>query len=251
MSISTIIGLSLILVILIMIFIGVIYLRRKARKFSRELFGTDDLGEISSSLQQEASNTPKSVSGMTRLLLPAISKDFPEFDYDEMKHNAENTLISYLRAISSQKTRIPNVATELNEQLQHQIEMNDSQQLHEHYENIHIHRTEISEYKKEAGRCLITFQSSVGCLHYKTDQAQNIKTGSRELTYQTRFNTYLEYIQDQKIIESTADTGLGLHCPNCDAPIPALGAKVCEYCGSPVTEFNLRVWQFCHIEERG
>ena len=37
-----------------------------------------------------------------------------------------------------------------------------------------------------------------------------------------------------------------LNCPNCGAPITGVE---CPYCGSVVTEFNIKVWNFCAIKE--
>ena len=42
-----------------------------------------------------------------------------------------------------------------------------SEGIREVYEKIRIHRTEISNYEKKQGKCIITFQSAVEHLHYK------------------------------------------------------------------------------------
>lgn len=241
---------AFILLIVIFIGVGIICIRNKARDVSRELFGTSDLGEISKSMREQTANTPKSVYGATSLMLPRITKDFPDFNYDEMKHMADNTITNYLMAVNSNKTSIQNVSSELNEQLRNHVEMLQERGLREHFEDITIHRTEICDYRKIQGRCVIKFQSAVGCFHYITDDLGAVQEGSKEYHYQTRFTLSLEYIQNQDIIDDTAETGLGLHCPNCGAPISTLGHKNCEYCGSPITEFNIRVWKFCHIEEK-
>ena len=51
------------------------------------------------------------------------------------------------------------------------------------------------------------------------------------------------------LIKESADSALGLTCPNCAAPISNLGAKHCIYCGSPVIEFNIHAWSFAAIKE--
>ena len=62
----------------------------KIRQISREFFGTSSL--IEGLKRQEAleDDTPKSVSGMTRVELPRIEKDFPEFHWPEWKQRCEN-----------------------------------------------------------------------------------------------------------------------------------------------------------------
>ena len=41
------------------------------------------------------------------------------------------------------------------------------------------------------------------------------------------------------------------HCPNCGAPLSRLGAKVCEYCGTPVIEINIKEWSFSAVRKIG
>lgn len=60
--------------------IGGLILRQKLREFSRTVFGTDSLREGLERQQLELSETPKSLSSMTRVYLPQIARDFPEFD---------------------------------------------------------------------------------------------------------------------------------------------------------------------------
>ena len=64
----------------------------------------------------------------------------------------------------------------------------------------------------------------------------------KERKRQTKYNTELVYIQDEKKIG--AGTAVGTTCPNCGAPITSLGAMKCEYCGLAVTPVNRRVWTF-------
>jgi len=62
--------------------IFVIYriVRGKLRRFSRQVFGNDDLLDALSQLETEAEETPRSLNACDSLLLPRILKDFPDFD---------------------------------------------------------------------------------------------------------------------------------------------------------------------------
>ncbi len=182
-------------------------------------------------MEVENSTTPKSVAGMTSLYLPKIKKDFPEFQYDEMKVRAENALTSYLLAISS---------------------MNPSflkEEVRETYRDIKIHRTELANYRKRNGRCIVTFQSSLQSFYTKTDGSGKLLAGNAQLYTQTKYNVDVIYIQDRELVEKETDLSLGLNCPNCGAPISTLGSKVCEYCGTPIVELNIYAWTFSNIEE--
>ena len=82
-------------------FYGYHVIRTKIESFSRAAFGTKSLVE---GLEQQAdliAETPKSVSGMTRIFEPQIQKDFPDFNLVQFKNKAENMLISALQAISA------------------------------------------------------------------------------------------------------------------------------------------------------
>lgn len=248
--IPIIIVLILILAIIIAAYCGVRYLQRKTREVSRALFGTSDITQAAKQMKQEYSTTPKSVSAMTSLLLPKIVSDFPDFQYDEMKERAENVLTQYLRAVTEKNTAIlTDGNTELKQQLDSHIQMLSVKNLREHFDHIKIHRTEICQYRKTAGRCIISFQSALECYHYITDSSSSIKEGSKEYKYQTKYNTDLIYIQDRSLVENELDNALGVNCPNCGAPLSSLGAKFCEYCGTPVIEINIHAWSFSNVEE--
>lgn len=241
--------LILLLIVILAVFCGILYVRHKAKEFSRTIFGTEDLSDGIRQMKREYASTPKSVSGMTSLLLPKIVSDFPDFEYDEMKERAENTLTQYLRAVTQKNTAVlTDGNTELKQQLENHIQMLSLKGLWEHFDQIKIHRTEIHQYKKTDGRCIITFQSALECFHYITDTSSVIE-GSKEYKYQTKYNTDLIYIQDRNLVENELDHALGINCPNCGAPLSSLEAKKCEYCGTPVIEINIHAWSFSDIKE--
>ena len=242
--------LILLLIIIIAIGSGILYAKHKAREFSRTVFGTEDLSAGIRQMKQEYSTTPKSVSAMTSLLLPKIVSDFPDFEYDEMKERVENILTQYLRAVTQKNTSVlTDGNSELRQQLENHIQMLSAKELQEHFDQIKIHRTEIHQYKKTDGRCIITFQSALECYHYITDSSSAVLEGSKEYKYQTKYNTDLIYIQDRNLVENELDHALGINCPNCGAPLSSLGAKKCEYCGTPVIEINIHAWSFSDVKE--
>lgn len=150
---------------------------------------------------------------------------FPEFHYDEMKSRAENVLTSYLQSITGQNPALLSEGTkELKEQLRLRLEMLQNQSQRESFENIHIHRTEIHQYRKQKGRQSIVLQSAVEYIHALKENGKLIG-GSEERKEQAKYNVELVYIQDQDMVENQEDAGLALNCPNCGAPLPGLGAK--------------------------
>ena len=97
-------------------------------------------------------------------------------------------------------------------------------------EEIRLHETEIADYRNQSGTCYIRCQTSAG-YH-----------GSEGGWIERKYETDLTYVQDVSQIPST-QSALGLNCPNCGAPIKMLGVKTCPYCGTGVTELNIRVWK--------
>lgn len=192
---------------------------------------------------------PKSVNAMTSIYLPRIEKDFPEFNYFEFKIKAENMIKSALSAIeNSDIERLQNASKDLTEQVNARILNNKLNHQRESFRNIEIHRTEIKNYRNNAGTCIITLQSSVGYTYFATNEYGEVIKGDSEHTTQTRYDTELLYIQDIMQINQD-ETLLSNNCPNCGAPIIGLGNKVCPYCGSGIKEINIKVWSINKLTE--
>ncbi|MBR1390159.1 MAG: zinc-ribbon domain-containing protein [Lachnospiraceae bacterium] len=220
----------------------VMYLRGKIRRASRDLFGTDSFVEGYKQQSMELSTTPKSVSGMTRLLEPQIQRDFPEFNWMQFRDMAEEKLRQAFMAITAENLDLlKDTSQNMREEVANIIQANRNEDVKEVYEDVDIHQTEIANYEKKAGRCLIILQSAVGYLHYKEKDGRLI-AGKKDMKTQTKYNVELLYIQDPSKVNANAGGAVGLTCPHCGAPVTNLGAKFCEYCGSAVKEINLQVW---------
>lgn len=254
MSIISIIGMIIILVLILVIIGWIYFFIRKAKRavesFSREAFGTSDIMQGFKQVEQEYSLTPKSVSAMTSLYLPKIKKDFPEFHYDEMKVRAENVLTSYLLAVDRMSMGVLKEGNqELKDKLSMRIEMLKGAGEREHFGSIKLHRTEITDYKKRNGTCIITFQTSLQYYHTRKDENGKILEGREDMLTQSKYNTDVIYIQDRELLKDERDLSLGINCPNCGAPISGTGSKVCQYCGTPVVELNIYAWTFSNVTE--
>lgn len=248
------IGLIIILVLILAIMGTGYYAYRKIKKkigdFALRALGTSDVMKGLKSVEAEYENTPKSVSGGTSLYLPQINRDFPDFHYVEMKRRAENVLTSYLRSVDKlDASLLTEGLDELKDKLKMRINMLQDVGKTEHFENIRIHRTEISSYRKARGRCSITFQTSLQ-YSYWVEQNGQVLQGARNKLHQSRYEVELIYIQDRDLVENTKDAGLAMNCPNCGAPLPTLGAKKCAFCDTPIMEFSVRTWNFSDVQEK-
>lgn len=224
--------------------IGIMTLYRNARRKLNAVLNplTSILG-VASKLHKEGAlldEEPKSVAAMTRIFEPQIMRDFPEFSWEEFKHKSENMLTSALLAISAENPeRLVDASEDIKKQVANIIEDNRARGISETYSDITIHQTEIADYQKTNGKCVITIQSAVGSLYCKMQDGKLIR-GDKKYKTQTKYNIELVYIQDaQKVGPGTA---IGTVCPQCGAPIKRLGSKFCEYCGAGITPINIRVW---------
>lgn len=216
-------------------------IKRKIEQISLAAFGTKSLVEGMNRQADVLAETPKSVAGMTRIFGPQIERDFPDFNLEQFKDKVENLLVTALTAVTQRNPEpLRNISQEVCNQVQNQIEGNRAAGTKEVYSQIRIHQTEITNYQKKDGKCIITFQSSVEYYHYKERDGSVIE-GERERKKQTRYNTELMYIQDEKLVKT--DNAVGTTCPNCGAPVTNLGNMRCEYCGLAVIPVNIKVWK--------
>lgn len=243
------------MIFVVLVFIGisvvaglltVCVVKARLREFSRQAFGTDSIAEGINREADLAAETPKSVSGMTRLLTPQVQRDFPDFSWEEFKHRAENMLVSALLAISEENTeRLGEISSEIRQQVENRIRDNQAAGIRETYREIKIHQTEMADYRKENGTCTLTIQSAVEYYCDRNRRGQESERAQRKT--QTKYNLELLYIQDARA--AGGGTAVGTTCPNCGAPVTNLGAMFCEYCGSAVTPVNIKVWSLHKLYE--
>lgn len=70
----------------------VIFIRKKIRSFSSQIFGRPDLLGALKDVDTAHLDTPRSLNGCDKLLMPQILKDFPDFDATLSKTYARNIL---------------------------------------------------------------------------------------------------------------------------------------------------------------
>ena len=249
--ISSIIFLVLLAGVMVAGFVIYLKIKNKAKEISRQVYGNDDL--IANLKRQEElyEKTPKSISDGSSIYVPKLSRDFPDFNVDEMKARAENCRREYLLALDTNNaSALQDGNEELKEALFLRLNDLNLREIKEHYEGVKIHNTVLNTYNRYGGRCVVRFQCA---LQYKfwAEQEGKVIRGSRDSITQSRYNIDCCYIQDADKVSDIRAAGHALNCPNCGGVITSLGNKTCPYCGAAITEFNIKVWQFCAIGEIG
>ena len=247
-----IIPLVIIAVLLIVIVAAIIFIKTKMQKFSMEAFGTRDFFKGMNEANKKLSETPKTVRSMTSIYKPEIIRDFPEFDYDLYVEKAKGVLRGYFNAIESKhaSTVGPECSAALINHIQGIIEDLNSRGYDQHFNEVVIHSMELSRYIKNGATVDLVFSSAVGLYDYITDDKGKVVFGSEDRKKQTIYTVELVYVQDEdKMAESSETSAIGVHCPNCGAPVKTIGQKFCEYCGSGILEINTRSWKFDAVHE--
>lgn len=187
------------------------------------------IGEAAREMRKE---TPCSVCGMTRLILPQIAEDFRSFPIRNSRPERKPCFFPILRrSHRSSRSGSANGPPALLEQVRQELTHQRADGTPHAYSEVRLHQTELADYRKQDGECRVVFQSAVGYM---------LRIGDGEAEQkQTRYNVELLYVQDAGAAqEHQLDAAFSMTCPNCGAPIRSLGSKVCEFCGTAVQEVN-------------
>lgn len=256
---SLIVVLVLILIIVFSVWGIIFYVKAKLHQVEREICRTtksainfSDVNEMKSVLAgvfEDTSNVPKSISGMTSIYLPMIARDYPDFNYDEIKGMARQFLTSYFAAINEENTDLLEYADPtFKTKLASKISYENRDRFHQRYDSVKIHQLELRNYTNAPGKHIITFQASTE-YYYTKSEGNTIVEGSKDRKCQERYNIDMLHIQDRASLTGENDMSYGYNCPNCGAPIKSGGHIVCKYCGTGIEDFNLKVWSFTDIKK--
>lgn len=187
----------------------------------------------------------RSLNGMDKILAPLIAKDFPSFNLDEMKTLANTVLTETLDCLETRRPRdLQYCDIQYLGKMRSQIEDLNGSGSTVRYDNIDLHKTVVSEYKKTPGLCRITFQTAFRADFFRADATGRILEGSKGKSTEFRATMVMIYILDVSKCDSAYQTVLTANCPNCGAPIGDPSRGTCEYCGSPIDLVNARTWRF-------
>ena len=228
----------------------IIYVIYRVRRISQKAFGTPDIIEGFKKQEEVYNNTPKSVSGMTNVELPKIKRDFPEFSWPEWKKICENTLRAYLEAIENKSlTYLKDASYAIKQQADLIIGEEKKLGITECFDQLQIHRTEISRYEKKDGMCKIKIQSALQYYYSKISEEKGKMIDN--IKQQCRYDMELVFVQDMSNVDDDLAYDFVGNCPNCGAPMVAVGStRRCQYCGTEVKEaYNTRVWTLHRIDK--
>ena len=163
----------------------------------------------------EAQTTPKSLSSAEPLLLDRIKRDFPEYNPELIRQRVmKDTRMFYESAQAGKCLYSDGISDQLKERLPSFLPPDVAG-------GVQVHKVALAAYDDASEDRVLTFQAAAAF----RDGAGVIRQRRLILKYLAAWST---------------DTMTGVkrsNCPNCGAPVPIAGSKVCQYCGSA-----LKVW---------
>ena len=163
----------------------------------------------------EAETTPKSLSSAEPLLLDRIKRDFPEYNPELIRQRVmKDTRMFYESAQAGKCLYSDGISDQLKERLPSFLPPDVAG-------DIRVHKVALAAYDDASEDRVLTFQAAAS---FK-DGAGTVRQRRLILKYLAAWST---------------DTVTGVkkaNCPNCGAPVPIVGSKVCQYCGTA-----LKVW---------
>ncbi len=200
-------------------------IRRTLDKFG---FAGMNLKQIIDEARLEDQEQPKSLSSMDTVYLDNIKKDFPEIHINELKREAEKVLLDAFQGVerkdsSNFKGKIKSFVDSM---------ISDYSGKDVSFDQMKIHNTVVSNYKKEGG---------IATIYFATAFEYYLNTDGKRVKKQDRAKIEFIYVYDMNEVDADKKV-LGIHCPNCGSPITTLGQKKCSYCGQAILEFIGRVF---------
>lgn len=187
----------------------------------------------------------KHVSGMTKLLKPTIERDFPTFNESELYNMTETGLRTIFNSL--EQKQVDNSLPLLNNQLQQIIKDYNNDSINVKYDDIKFHAFSIKNYYKKDGVATIKVQASLEYF-YKKEKGKKVVENYSNYKKQTRYTVDFIYVYDITQVKDYTHV-IGIHCPNCGAPITVLGKKVCSYCHTELDDLNLKNWMMSSYRE--
>ncbi len=163
----------------------------------------------------EAEITPKSLSSAEPLLLDRIKRDFPEYNPELIRQRVMRDARTFYESARAGRCLYEDgISDQLRERLPGFLPPDVAG-------SVQVYKAALAAYDDVSEDRVLTFQAAAS---FK-DSAGTTRQRRLILKYLVAWST---------------DTVTGVkkaNCPNCGAPVPAVGSKVCQYCGTA-----LKVW---------
>lgn len=194
---------------LLVLFGGFAGIRRSTRRMRERIGVLKNALDAAIAADQEPEK-PRSLSSLESVVLPKIIKDFPDFNPQVFGERVRRDAKTYYESGAQQKMLFKDDATAAFKESFEDRLPDDVK------DGITVHRVTIAAYDGATRKKILTCQAAVG-YNDKTDVLRE-----RRLIL-----WYIAGYADDPDSEV-----VGFNCPNCGGPLPAVGARVCVFCGT-------------------
>jgi len=216
--------------VLVLLLVGgglVALIRVLIRSVSRVGNLASTVAEVIKKAQYEIEEQPKSLSSMEPLLIDRIRRDFPEYNPELIRQRvARDAKAFYESAQAGKCLYTDGISDQLRERLESSLPPDVA-------DEIRVHKVALAAYDDRSEDRGLTFQAAAS---FK-DRAGTTRQRRLVLTYLAAWAT------------DTVDGVRKANCPNCGAPVPAVGSKVCQYCGTALKVWAGTGWLLTDIRE--
>lgn len=235
----------------VFLFLGIIVLilYKKFIKAASSL-GYSNINEIKEMIKQsdeESKYRIKSISGMSKILVPQITRDYKNFNETEFYNKVETCLLAIFNSLSTKKVSDTKELNLIRDKVVEKINDLSSNNIDVKYESIKFHKHAIKSYTKEKGYLSITVASSLEYYFSKKKDGKE-KEDNKDYKKQTSYTTKFVHIYDPDAYVS-GKSYLAAHCPNCGAPLKNYKDDYCDFCNSGVESINLKSWFISEYKE--
>jgi len=171
---SGIVFLAIILGVIIFLTILFVIIKNKIMNILGK-FGFNNFNQLANEIKKgeiEARTTPKHTPGMTKLLIPKIVKDFPNFNEKELYNKVETSLLLIFNSLEKLSVDNNESLILIKEKLKEKINDMKENNISEKYYDIKFHNHALKYYKKDSSTLNITVSTS---LEYFYEKKQNNK----------------------------------------------------------------------------
>ena len=175
----------------------------------------------------EVETTPKSLSSAEPLLMDRIKRDFPEYNPELIRQRVMKDAKTFYESAQAGKCLYADgISDQLRERLPSYLPPDVAG-------SIQVYKVALAAYDDASEDRVLTFQAAAS---FK-DGAGTVRQRRLILKYLAAWST---------------DTVTGVkrtNCPNCGAPVPTVGSKVCKYCGTALKVWAGTQWLLTDVKE--
>ena len=219
-------GIGIVLLI-ILVGAGLVALRYVIRAALKVGHLASTVTDIIKKADMEVETNPKSLSSAEPLLLDRIKRDFPEYNPELIRQRVMKDARTFYESAQAGRCLYEDgVSDQLKERLESFLPPDVAG-------SIKVYKVALAAYDDVSEDRVLTFQA-----------AASFKD-SAGVTRQRRL--ILKYLAAW-----ATDTVNGVkkaNCPNCGAPVPAVGSKVCRYCGTALKVWAGTLWLLTDVKE--